>query len=220
MCLHICVHCNAVAAYWAAAAAVAACMQAKQQEIEEAQQQLADAQAALSDLQASFELVIIACTQHSWLCSKVLLLSTTAVCKEELGAASAGIIDTACILATGDVTRAAHCYVVTSLGLNSICLKQSTHCPCLQDPLSLVPWMSALFALADSGCRSFDTGGAGWPPCPGQAPLTELLAGSYGNPAAASAWLYGGAERVLGVFKRRWAAKICVAEGWLVLRSA
>jgi hypothetical protein len=64
--------------------------------------------------------------------------------------------------------------------------------------------MNALFALADAGCSSFDTGGAGWPPCPGQAPLTELLAGFYGNPAAASAWLYGGAERVLGVFKRRW----------------
>jgi hypothetical protein len=76
---------------------------------------------------------------------------------------------------------------------------------CLQDPLSLVPWMNALFALADAGCSSFDTGGAGWPPCPGQVPLTELLAGSSGNPAAASAWLYGGAERVLGVFKRRWA---------------
>ncbi|WIA22457.1 hypothetical protein OEZ85_004755 [Tetradesmus obliquus] len=75
------------------------------------------------------------------------------------------------------------------------------------DPLSLVPWMSALFALADAGCRSFDTGGAGWPPCPGQAPLTELLAGSYGNPAAASAWLYGGAEKVLGVFKRRYEAE-------------
>lgn len=89
----------------------------------------------------------------------------------------------------------------------------------LQDPLSLVPWMSALFALADAGCRSFDTGGAGWPPCPGQAPLTELLAGSYGNPAAASAWLYGGAEKVLGVFKRRWVPAARLALSWVHLCS-
>lgn len=82
-----------------------------------------------------------------------------------------------------------------------------------------MPWMSALFALADAGCRSFDTGGAGWPPCPGQAPLTELLAGSYGNPAAASAWLYGGAEKVLGVFKRRWVPAARLALSWVHLCS-
>eukprot|EP00878_Enallax_costatus_P028079 GHUV01030286.1.p1 GENE.GHUV01030286.1~~GHUV01030286.1.p1 ORF type:complete len:305 (+),score=86.74 GHUV01030286.1:545-1459(+) len=77
------------------------------------------------------------------------------------------------------------------------------------DPLSLVPWMSALFALADSGCSSFDTGGCGWPPQPDKTPLSDLLGPSgtsaaVGGPAAASAWLYGGAEKVLGVFKRRY----------------
>eukprot|EP00879_Flechtneria_rotunda_P018560 GHRR01019474.1.p1 GENE.GHRR01019474.1~~GHRR01019474.1.p1 ORF type:complete len:462 (+),score=186.66 GHRR01019474.1:276-1661(+) len=76
------------------------------------------------------------------------------------------------------------------------------------DPLSLVPWMSALFALADAGCSCFDAGGGGWPPPnAGQVPLTELLgppSSSTRGPAAASAWLYGGSEKVLGVFKRRY----------------
>jgi hypothetical protein len=80
---------------------------------------------------------------------------------------------------------------------------------CLQDPLSLAPWTNALFALADSGCSTFDAGGGGWPP-PQQltALLPELLgplggAAAAGGPAAISSWLYGGAERVLGAFKRR-----------------
>lgn len=78
----------------------------------------------------------------------------------------------------------------------------------MQDPLSLTPWMSALFALADSGCSTFDTGGAvsASHPAPG-VPLLDLLAppvAAAGGPAGVSAWLYRGAEKVLGTFKRRW----------------
>ncbi|KAF8057626.1 svkA [Scenedesmus sp. PABB004] len=72
-----------------------------------------------------------------------------------------------------------------------------------QDPLALTPWMCALFALADAGCTSFDAGGGGFPPTrPGASPLAELLA--QGGPAAA--W-HGGAERLLGAFKRRYEAE-------------
>lgn len=65
-----------------------------------------------------------------------------------------------------------------------------------------------MFALADSGCRTFDTGGAVdlAHPAP-QVPLMELLAAptaAAGGPAGASAWLYRGPEKVLGAFKRRW----------------
>lgn len=79
-----------------------------------------------------------------------------------------------------------------------------------QDPLSLTPWMNALFALADSGCSSFDTGGTvtvcGPHPPPGVS-LLDLLAppvAAAGGPGGVSAWLYRGAERVLGTFKRRY----------------
>jgi hypothetical protein len=76
-----------------------------------------------------------------------------------------------------------------------------------QDPLSLTPWMNALFALADSGVSSFDTGGAvccAHPP-PGVS-LLDLMAApvaAAGGPTGVSAWLYRGAEKVLGTFKRR-----------------
>lgn len=67
--------------------------------------------------------------------------------------------------------------------------------------------MNALFALADSGCGTFDTGGAvcGAHPPPGVS-LLDLLAlpvAAAGGPGGMSAWLYRGAERVLGTFKRR-----------------
>jgi hypothetical protein len=78
---------------------------------------------------------------------------------------------------------------------------------CLQDPLSLTPWMNALFALADSGCNTFDTGGAVcWAHPPPGVPLLDLMAppvAAAGGPGGVSAWLYRGSERVLGTFKRR-----------------
>lgn len=69
--------------------------------------------------------------------------------------------------------------------------------------------MSSLFALADAGCSSFDAGGCGWPSQVGKPTLADLLgpastSAAVGGPAAVSTWLYGGAEKVLGMFKRRY----------------
>ena len=64
------------------------------------------------------------------------------------------------------------------------------------DPLALVPWMQALFGLADAGMTAFDTGsfaGAG-----------AGLEAAYTGPSCAGA--LAAAEKVLGTFKRRCAA--------------
>jgi hypothetical protein len=65
------------------------------------------------------------------------------------------------------------------------------------DPLALVPWMQALFGLADAGMTAFDTGS---------------FAGSNGTGLEAAfggtscAGTLAAAEKVLGTFKRRCAA--------------
>jgi hypothetical protein len=80
-----------------------------------------------------------------------------------------------------------------------------------QDASSLAPWMCALFALADSGCRLFDAGGMAGPPAGGAPassapPLMDLLAppsAATGGAAALSTWLFRDRERLLGAFQRR-----------------
>jgi hypothetical protein len=62
-----------------------------------------------------------------------------------------------------------------------------------QDPLALVPWMQAFFALADAGLTTFDISGPFYP----HTDLRTLFRG------ADTAWLYEGVEKLLGVFKRR-----------------
>jgi hypothetical protein len=64
---------------------------------------------------------------------------------------------------------------------------------CLQDPLSLVPWMQTLFALADGGMTTFDVSGRFFP-------FTNLRA-LFNSDNSSS--LYEGTESVLGMFKRR-----------------
>uniref|UniRef100_A0A061R728 Aldo keto reductase n=1 Tax=Tetraselmis sp. GSL018 TaxID=582737 RepID=A0A061R728_9CHLO len=62
------------------------------------------------------------------------------------------------------------------------------------DPLSLVPWMNTLFALADAGLTTFDVSGPSFPHCP-----LHLLFGE-----ANSLDMYAGVERMLATFKRRY----------------
>jgi len=64
---------------------------------------------------------------------------------------------------------------------------------CLQDPLSLVPWMQTLFALADAGMTTFDVSGRFFP-------FTNLRA-LFSSDNSSS--FYEGTESVLGIFKRR-----------------
>lgn len=63
-----------------------------------------------------------------------------------------------------------------------------------EDPLSLVPWMANLFALADAGLTTFEVSGPFFP----YANLRQLFTGDN------SASYYEGVEKVLGVFKRRY----------------
>lgn len=67
----------------------------------------------------------------------------------------------------------------------------------LQDPLSLVPWMQTLFALADAGMTTFDVSGRFFP-------YTNLRA-LFNSDNSSS--MFDGCESVLGTFKRR-----CVVE--------
>ncbi len=66
------------------------------------------------------------------------------------------------------------------------------------DPLALVPWMQALFGLADAGMTTLDTGsfagGAG-------AGAGGGLEAAFSGPSCAGA--LAAAEKVLGTFKRR-----------------
>ena len=64
----------------------------------------------------------------------------------------------------------------------------------LQDPLSLVPWMRTLFAMADAGMTTFDVSGPFYP-------HTNLRA-LFGPNSGTS--YFEGSEAVLGHFKRRW----------------
>lgn len=82
--------------------------------------------------------------------------------------------------------------------------------------------MCSLFELADAGATLFDTGGAGWPPPTGTCAggVAGLLAPSAtcapeGGPATLSSWLFGGAERVLGAFKRRCGRTACARAAML-----
>lgn len=63
-----------------------------------------------------------------------------------------------------------------------------------EDPLSLVPWMGALFGLADAGLTTFDVSGQFFP----HTNLRSLFSGDN------SMSYYQGAETVLGVFKKRY----------------
>ncbi|MEW5315305.1 MAG: hypothetical protein WDW38_006745 [Sanguina aurantia] len=63
-----------------------------------------------------------------------------------------------------------------------------------EDPLALLPWMQALFDLADAGLTTFDVGGAFWP----YTQLRSLF--STDNTTS----YYEGAEKILGLFKRRY----------------
>ncbi|MEW5297573.1 MAG: hypothetical protein WDW36_000775 [Sanguina aurantia] len=64
----------------------------------------------------------------------------------------------------------------------------------LEDPLALLPWMQTLFDLADAGLTTFDVSGAFWP----YTQLRSLF--STDNTAS----YYEGAEKILGLFKRRY----------------
>eukprot|EP00200_Dunaliella_tertiolecta_P005346 CAMPEP_0202357714 /NCGR_PEP_ID=MMETSP1126-20121109/11636_1 /ASSEMBLY_ACC=CAM_ASM_000457 /TAXON_ID=3047 /ORGANISM="Dunaliella tertiolecta, Strain CCMP1320" /LENGTH=540 /DNA_ID=CAMNT_0048950661 /DNA_START=137 /DNA_END=1759 /DNA_ORIENTATION=+ len=63
-----------------------------------------------------------------------------------------------------------------------------------EDPLSLVPWMQTLFALADAGMTTFDVSGRFFPFTNLRALFSSDNSSSY----------YEGTESVLGMFKRRY----------------
>lgn len=65
------------------------------------------------------------------------------------------------------------------------------------DPLALTPWMNALFDTADLGVTTFSAAGRFWP----RAPLSAVLSTTHGAEASAAA------EKVLGAFRKRYAAE-------------